>query len=210
MKNKKLGFALLTIFIVLLVDQWLKIYVKTNMHYNEKIPVLGDWFNLLFVENPGMAFGWEIPFLSKEAAKMILSLFRVVAVGVIAYYLWGLIKRQISTGLVVSIAMIFSGALGNIIDSAVYGLIFSESSHSMSMVAEVVPIGEGYAGFLTGDVVDMLRFDLFTVDLPWYGRFNFFEPIFNVADFAISLGVGLILVFYRKDFQKNFFGSSTK
>lgn len=204
MKNKKLLLALLTVFLVLLFDQWLKIYVKTSMYYNEEIPIFGQWFSLLFVENRGMAFGWELPFLGKDSAKIVLSVFRVVAVGIIAFYLWGLIKRGVSNGLVVSISLIFSGALGNILDSAFYGLMFTKSTNSMHLLSEWVPFGQGYARFLTGHVVDMLRFDLFTVDLPFYGTFNFFAPIFNLADFAISVGVGIILFFYRKDFQNNF------
>jgi signal peptidase II len=203
LKNNKALLAVLTIFLVLLFDQWLKIYVKTSMYYNEEIPVFGRWFSLLFVENKGMAFGWELPFLGEYTAKIVLSTFRIVAVVIIAFYLKGLIKKGISNGLIVSISLIFSGALGNILDSAFYGMIFSESSHNMHSLAQFVPWGEGYMPFLTGHVVDMLRFDLFTVDLPFYGRFNFFAPIFNLADFAISLGVGLILFFYRKDFQEN-------
>lgn len=205
MKNKKLIAALLAIFSVLIVDQWLKIYIKTSFYYGEKVAVLGDWFSLLFVENPGMAYGWEIPFLPGDVAKILLSSFRIVAVVIIAFYLRGLIKKQLPTGLIVSIALVFAGALGNILDSLFYGLMFSASS--MHNVATWVPFGTGYTGVLTGDVVDMLSFDLFTVDLPFYGEFNFFAPIFNVADFAISLGVGIILVFHRKNFQKNFFNS---
>ncbi len=205
MKNNKLVIAIVTILAVLVLDQWLKIYVKTSFYYNEEVPILGDWFSLLFVENPGMAFGWEIPFLGRDSAKIILSLFRVVAVVLIAFYLKGLIEKKLPTGLIVSIAMIFAGALGNILDSAFYGLIFSESTYGFQSLATKVPFGEGYTGFLTGHVVDMLRFDFFTVDLPFYGNFNFFAPIFNLADFAISLGVGIILVFQRKNFQENFF-----
>lgn len=205
MKNRKLGIALLTILLVLFLDQWLKIYVKTNFHYNEERPILGTWFSLLFVENRGMAFGWELPFFGKDTAKILLSLFRVVAVAAIAYYLYQLVKKKVSSGLIVSIALIFSGAMGNILDSAFYGLIFTDSARAMGAVATTVPWGEGYASFLTGHVVDMLRFDLFTVDLPFYGSFNFFAPIFNLADFAISLGVGIILLFQRKSFQENFF-----
>lgn len=205
MKNKKLIAALITIFSVLIIDQWLKIYIKTSFYYGQKMPVLGEWFSLLFVENPGMAYGWEIPFLPADVAKILLSLFRIVAVVIIAVYLRGLVKKQLPTGLIVSIALVFSGALGNILDSLFYGLVFSGSS--MHSVATWVPFGTGYTGVLTGDVVDMLSFDLFTVDLPYYGEFNFFAPIFNVADFAISLGVGIILVFHRKNFQKNFFAA---
>jgi signal peptidase II len=218
LKNKKTLFAILTIFLVLLFDQWLKIYVKTSMYYGQEIQIFGEWFSLLFVENEGMAFGWKIPipefeengfdplkptFWQEHGPKVLLSSFRVVAVVVIGFYLRGLIKKGISNGLIVSISLIFAGALGNILDSALYGLIFTESPHDMHLISQLVPWGDGYTPFLTGDVVDMLRFDLFTIDLPWYGRFNFFAPIFNLADFAISLGVGLILFLYRKDFQHN-------
>lgn len=204
MNSKKLLYALLTVFLVLLVDQWLKIYVKTSFFYNESRPVFGDWFTLNFVENPGFAYGLEIPLLSKTGAKITLSVFRIVAVGVIGVYLFQLIKKGISTALIVCISLVFAGAIGNIVDSAVYGLIFSNSK-GYHQIAELVPFGEGYAGFLLGDVVDMLHFDLFTVELPIYGTFRFFAPVFNVADFAISMGVGIILVFLRKEFQEQFF-----
>jgi len=205
LKNNKYLLALATILIVLFLDQWLKVHVKTTMYYGQEIPVLGQWFSLSFVENPGMAFGWELPFLGKYTAKVVLSTFRIVAVVVIAIYLKGLIKKGISNGLVISIALVFSGALGNILDSVFYGMLFTESIHDMHTISHLVPWGEGYAPFITADVVDMLSFDLFTVDLPFYGRFNFFAPVFNLADFSISLGVGLILAFYRKSFQANFF-----
>lgn len=167
-------------------------HIKLNFYYGESFDVIGDWFQLHFVENPGMAFGWEIPFLGKEGAKILLSLFRIVAVGVIMYYLFGLIKRKVSTGLIVSISLIFAGAFGNIIDSLLYGLIFSDSPHHMSVAAETVPFGDGYAGFLTGKVVDMFSL-------------SFFPPIFNLADVAISVGVGMIIVFQRSSFQNEFF-----
>lgn len=205
MKNKKLLIGLLTVFLTLIIDQGLKIYIKLNYYYNQEVSVIGDWFTFLFVENRGMAFGFELPFLSPFVAKMLLSIFRVVAVGFIGYYLLQLIKRNIPTGLILSVALIFAGALGNILDSAFYGLIFSESTRFSFEPAHLVPIGEGYAAFLTGNVVDMFKVDLFTVDLPWYGTFNFFAPIFNFADVAISTGVGIIIVFQRKNFQKEFF-----
>jgi signal peptidase II len=145
------------------------------------------------VENPGMAFGWEIPFLGPDGAKILLSLFRIVAVGVIVYYLVGLIKRKVSKGLIVSISLIFAGAFGNIIDSLFYGLIFSQSPHH-SFSAEMVSFGDGYAGFLTGKVVDMFSL-------------SFFPPIFNLADVAISVGVGMIIVFQRNSFQTEFFNN---
>tara|TARA_B110000483_G_C18012114_1_gene471528 strand:+ start:66 stop:704 length:639 start_codon:yes stop_codon:yes gene_type:complete len=190
--RKRFLIAILTIFATLFFDQLIKINVKLNFYYGESVPFIGDWFNIHFVENPGMAFGWEFPFLSKEQAKVLLSSFRLVAIGVIFYYLIGLVKRKVSTGLIISISLIFAGAFGNIIDSLVYGLIFSDSPQYMSVVAEVVPFGDGYASFLTGKVVDMFS---------W----SFFPPIFNLADMAISFGVGLIIVFQRNVFQNEFF-----
>lgn len=190
--NKKLIIAFTTIFLTLLFDQWIKVYIKLNFYYGESYALMGDWFDLHFVENPGMAFGWQIPFIGAEGAKILLSVFRIVAVGVIMYYLLGLVKRKVSTGLIVSISLIFSGAFGNIIDSLFYGLIFSKSPHHLSMAAETVPFGEGYSGFLTGKVVDMFSL-------------SFFPPIFNLADVAISVGVGMIIVFQRNSFQTEFF-----
>lgn len=195
---------------ILIIDQAIKIYIKTNFYYNEEVLVFGEWFKLLFVENRGMAFGWEIPLLGPDAAKISLSVFRVIAVGLIAFYLKKLIEKGVSTGLIFSIALILAGALGNIIDSAFYGLIFSESMRYSQIPAEFVPFGEGYAGFLTGHVVDMLRFDIFTVDLPFYGEFNFFAPIFNFADSAITAGVLYILLFERKSFQSEVFAKEEK
>tara|TARA_B100000963_G_scaffold359501_1_gene387000 strand:- start:921 stop:1550 length:630 start_codon:yes stop_codon:yes gene_type:complete len=189
--RNRIIIAFTTIFLTLFFDQWIKVYIKLNFYYGETLPLIENWFDLHFVENPGMAFGWEIPFLGPDGAKVLLSIFRIVAVGVIMYYLLGLIKRKVSKGLIVSISLIFSGAFGNIIDSLFYGLIFSKSRHH-SFAAELVPFGEGYANFLTGKVVDMFSL-------------SFFPPIFNLADVAISVGVGLIIVFQRNVFQKEFF-----
>lgn len=210
MNKKPLVFALLTVFLVLLADQVLKIYIKTHYYYNQETFIFGQWFSLLFVENKGMAFGWQLPFFSEDTAKLILSLFRIIAVGVIGYYLFSLIKKLAPTGLIISIALIFSGAIGNIIDSVFYGLIFTESPRYTDIVAEIVPFGKGYTSILNGHVVDMLKFDIFTVDLPWYGTFNFFAPIFNLADAAISVGVAIILLFQRKNFQNYFFTNEEK
>ncbi|MEY5041062.1 MAG: hypothetical protein RLZZ414_604 [Bacteroidota bacterium] len=209
-KNKGFIIAFLSIFLVLLADQWLKIYVKLNFHYYEEVRVFGNWFTLLFVENRGMAFGMEIPFLSPVVAKVILSSFRIVAVFLIGRYLYKLIQRKVATGLIFSVAMVFSGALGNIIDSAVYGLIFTESEKFSFVPAQIVPFGEGYAQFLTGNVVDMLKFDIFTIELPFYGTFNFFAPIFNIADTAISFGVFYILLFQRNNFQVEILGKKNE
>jgi signal peptidase II len=187
--------AFVTIFITLIFDQWIKVWVKLNFYYGESYAILGDWFQLHFVENPGMAFGWEIPFLGDQGAKILLSVFRIIAVGVILYYLIGLIKRKGSFGLIISISLIFSGAFGNIIDSLLYGLIFSDSPYHLSTTAETVSFGAGYADFLTGKVVDMFSL-------------SFFPPIFNLADVAISVGVGIIIVFQRVAFQTEFFNKS--
>ena len=205
----------------LILDQWLKIYIKLNYQYGQRESVIGDWFQFHFVENPGMAFGLEFPFVSSHVAKMILTLLRLFAVSAIFYYLFGMIKRNVSIGLIISCSLIFAGAFGNIIDSLLYGLIFSESSYYLPVVAEVVPFGTGYEGFMTGRVVDMLHLDLFTIDIPWFASldggiefiwrpFNFFAPIFNVADVAISFGVGIIIVFQRSVFQKEFFPKKTE
>lgn len=214
----KKGFIIagIVILVTLVFDQWLKVHIKLNYEYGQREYVLGDWFQFHFVENPGMAFGLEFPFVSKNAAKIILTSLRLFAVGAIFYYLKGMIQRKVSLGLIISSSLIFAGAFGNIIDSLLYGLIFSESSYYLPVVAEIVPFGTGYEGFMTGRVVDMLHVDLFTIDIPWFANriegleftwrpFNFFAPIFNIADVAISLGVGIIIVFQRKIFQTEFF-----
>lgn len=188
---------LVVIFLVLLIDQASKIWVKTNMEISEEFPVLGDWFIIHFTENNGMAFGAEIPW---EYGKIALSLFRIFAVAVIGWYLFSLPKKGASKGLMVCGALVFAGAIGNIIDSAFYGLIFNDSHYQ---VATFMPEEGGYADFLYGKVVDMLYFPLWEGYLPeWLGGdyFIFFRPVFNVADSAISIGVVSILLFHRKFF----------
>lgn len=164
---------------------------------------IANWFKIYFVENPGMAFGLKIGGESGgSAGKLFLSLFRIVAIGFIAYYLYNLVKRGYQKGYIACIALILAGAFGNIIDSVFYGVMFSESY--MGQVASFVSIGEGYAGWLHGKVVDMLYFPLFNGTFPdwfpfWGGEnFIFFSPIFNIADSAITVGIFILLIFYRK------------
>lgn len=184
---------------VLLADQILKFWVKLNFRLGEEERI-ADWFIIHFTENPGMAFGLE---LGGDYGKLILSLFRVLAVIGIFFWLRSLARQKAPTISIVSVALILAGALGNIIDSAFYGLIFNES---LGQVATLFPEGGGYAGFLYGRVVDMFYFPLFKGNLPewlpiWGGDyFVFFRPIFNLADTSISVGVGLLLLFQRKTF----------
>ena len=197
---KKAGII---IFIVLLIDQLLKFWVKTHMYLGEEIPIMGDWFILHFTENEGMAFGLKF---GGNGGKLVLSLFRILAIVLIGLYLCRLSKRNASTGLILSFSLIFAGAFGNIIDSAFYGLIFGESSYHN--VAALFPEGGGYGRFLYGNVVDMLYFPLFRGILPdwipfWGGQhFIFFRPVFNVADSAITIGVSVLILFQRKFYQK--------
>lgn len=173
------------------------------MVYNDYFSLLGlNWARIHFVENNGMAFGIS---LGGEYGKLALSLFRIVAVVALAYYIRLLIKAGVATGILVSFALILAGAVGNILDSAFYGLIFSESYHGQ--VAMIFPEGGGYAGFLHGKVVDMLHFPLFTGIYPeWVpflgnSTYTFFSPVFNLADSSITIGVLYILIFQRKFFK---------
>lgn len=201
MKNRT-GKLLIIIFLVLAVDQALKIWVKTNLSLGEEIVVFKDWFILHFVENNGMAFGFEF---AGEYGKLFLSIFRIIAVIAIGWYLFRLSRRQeIPFGFLVSIALIFSGAIGNIIDSMFYGMIFN---HSYGQVADFLPEGGGYGTFLHGRVVDMFYFPVIQTTLPewlplWGGKeFIFFRPVFNIADSSITVGIFSILLFYRKQFN---------
>jgi signal peptidase II len=196
------GKLLILIFLVLAVDQALKIWVKTNLSLGEEIVVFKDWFILHFVENNGMAFGFEF---AGEYGKLFLSIFRIIAVIAIGWYLFRLSRRQeIPFGFLVSIALIFSGAIGNIIDSMFYGMIFN---HSYGQVADFLPEGGGYGTFLHGRVVDMFYFPVIQTTLPewlplWGGKeFIFFRPVFNIADSSITVGIFSILLFYRKQFN---------
>ncbi len=202
---KKSTIIILIILIVLILDQWLKVYIKTNFQYGQGFDIFGlSWAKIHFVENEGMAFG--ITFGGK-AGKLFLSLFRILMVGVLAYMIRKLIEAGESLGLLISFGLIIAGALGNIIDSAVYGVLFSESSYHGSP-AVFMPEEGGYAPFLFGRVVDMFYFPLLDTVLPdwvpvWGGeRFRFFKPVFNVADAAISTGVVSILLFHRSFFKE--------
>ena len=173
------------------------------MHLDESIAVFGDWFFIHFIENPGMAFGLEF---GGQTGKILLSLFRLVAIVFIGIYLKGLVGKKAHRGLIVAVALVFAGAAGNIIDSTIYGLIFSESP-PLPVVATLFPDGGGYAGFLQGKVVDMLYFPILDTYwpewLPWLGgdRLQFFRPIFNVADSSITIGMALILINQKRFFR---------
>ena len=198
----KLQKSALLVGVVLLIDQILKIWIKTNMALGDEFPVLGDWFVIHFVENNGMAFGFEF---GGEYGKIFLSLFRVVAVFGIGYYILKLVKKDIPMGFIACVSLILAGAVGNIIDSAFYGLIFSDS---YGQVATMFPEGGGYATFLHGRVVDMFYFPIISGVYPeWVpfvggSDFQFFRPVFNVADSAISVGIFSIILFYRKEFSE--------
>jgi signal peptidase II len=194
--------ALLVIFGVLLIDQWSKIYVKLNFTMDEEVSVFGDWFILHFTENPGMAFGMEF---GGEYGKLALTLFRILAVSGLGYYLFSQIKSGATMGYILCLALITAGASGNIIDSIFYGMYFSESTHYE--LATAFP-ETGYAAIFHGRVVDMLYLPIFKGFLPeWLGGdyFIFFRPIFNIADASISIGVFLIMIF-----QKRFFSEKPK
>ena len=194
----------LIIFLIVLADQLLKIFVKTHYHVGETHYIISDWFRLYFIENEGMAYGWK---LGGDWGKMILTLFRLAAVIFGVYYLKLIITKKYHPGFIICAAFIFSGALGNLIDSMFYGIIFDESIAGTAAVAKLFP-AHGYAGFLHGKVVDMLYFPIirdahFPNWVPFWGGqdFEFFRPIFNIADASISIGVFAILLF-----QKRFFG----
>lgn len=196
----KRNLAVLVIFMILVVDQIVKIYIKTHFYLGEEIRVF-NWFIIHFTENNGMAFGMEF---GGSIGKYFLSLFRIVAVAVIGYYIWKLSKDNITPkGVIVGFAMILAGAFGNIIDSLFYGILFNESTYFQ--VATLVPWGEGYSSFLQGKVVDMLWFPMIEGHYPdWLfgGKpFLFFSPVFNIADSSITCGIFYMLLFQRKFFK---------
>lgn len=188
--------AVLVILAILLIDQVIKIWVKTSMTLHESIHIT-DWFYIAFIENNGMAFGMQL------GSKIVLSLFRVAAISLLGYYIWLEVKRHARTGYIFLLSMVLAGAAGNLIDCMFYGLVFNASSPYY--VSYFVPFGTGYAPFLMGKVVDMFYFPLIESDWPQWvpfvggDHFIFFSPVFNFADSCISVSVVLLLLFYRKE-----------
>ncbi|MBR3658103.1 MAG: lipoprotein signal peptidase [Prevotella sp.] len=193
--------ATLIVVAILLIDQAIKIWVKTSMCLHESIQIT-DWFYITFIENMGMAFGMQL------GSKILLSLFRVVAIAGLTYYIWLEVKRKSPTGYIVCLAMILAGAAGNLIDCLFYGLIFNESSPYY--VSYFVPFGTGYAPLLMGKVVDMFYFPLIEKEwplwMPFVGgeHFVFFSPVFNFADASISVSVVWMILFYREQISVSF------
>ena len=194
--------AIIIITLILIIDQVLKFIIKTNMYLYQDIPVFGNWFIIKFIENNGMAFGIDIP---GSYGKMILSLFRIAAVIGIGFYLHHLIKIKSHTGLIITVSMVMAGAIGNIIDSLFYGMIFSDSTPYS--LAVLFPEDGGYSSFLHGKVVDMFYFPIIRGNypswIPFLGdqSFEFFRPVFNIADSSITCGVIAILIFQKRFFE---------
>lgn len=203
MTNKNIAkrgwLAALIVVAILVVDQVIKIWVKTHMTLHEQIEIF-SWFKIVFIENNGMAYGMEI------GSKLVLSLFRVVAVSVLGYYIAQQVRKQARYGYLICLSMVMAGAAGNIFDSMFYGLIFNASSEFYT--SYFVPFGTGYASFLMGKVVDMFYFPLIVTTWPdWVPMFGgqpyvFFSPVFNFADASISVSVVLVLLFYRKEISE--------
>lgn len=200
----KLRSAVLIILLILIADQALKIWIKTSFPFGHVMDMAGlPWAKLYFIENEGMAWGWKF---GGEWGKMLLTLFRLVAVGFGTWYLVKIIKQSYSRGFIICACLIYAGALGNLIDSMFYGMIFEDSSYVH--VAKMFP-EKGYAGFLHGRVVDMLYFPMIHSTYPeWIpiiggNEFEFFSPIFNIADASISVGVITLLLFQKRFFKKH-------
>ena len=191
--------ALLLVVVSLVIDQVIKIWVKTSMTLHESIRVT-DWFYISFIENNGMAYGMQI------GSKLALSLFRMVAISLLAYYVWLQVRRHARTGYIVCLSMVLAGAIGNLLDCMFYGMVFNASS--VHYTSYFVQFGTGYAPFLMCKVVDMFYFPLIVTTWPewvpmWGGQeFIFFSPVFNFADANISVGVVLLLLFYRKEISQ--------
>lgn len=191
------------ILLMLTLDQALKIYIKTNFYLGEQVSVIGNWFYLHFTENNGMAFGMQ---LAGKSGKLFLSIFRTIAIAGLGYYLFKQIKKKADNVLIYTLSLVFAGAAGNLIDSCFYGLLFSESNHT---IATILPAEGGYAPFMFGRVVDMFYFPLVSGQypewIPWLGGeyFEFFQPVFNLADACISVGVAVMLIFQKRVFAEH-------
>lgn len=191
--------AIILVLAMLVIDQLIKIWVKTNMTLHESIRV-ANWFYISFIENIGMAYGMQI------GSKLVLSLFRVAAISVLGYFIWLQVRKHARTGYVVSLSMVLAGAIGNLLDCMFYGLVFTESTPYY--ISSLVPFGDGYAPFLMGKVVDMFYFPMIVTTWPQWvpmvggDEFVFFSPVFNFADSCISVGVVLLFLFYRKEISQ--------
>ena len=210
----KLRTVVFIILAIIIADQALKIWVKTNMHYGEHITIAPNWFRLYFIENAGMAWGWKF---GGDWGKMALTLFRLIAVIFGVFYIKSIVRKKYHTGFIVCVGLIFAGALGNLIDSMFYGLIFDKGMlfdpltndyNGYSGLASFS--SKGYASLLHGNVVDMLYLPIIEDKtlpswIPFWGgeRFTFFSPIFNIADASISVGVIVILLFQKRFFKKH-------
>jgi signal peptidase II len=199
--------SLLIILLILVVDQWSKIYIKTHFVLGESVDVL-SWFKILFIENEGAAWGAKLSDIfpiSDKTGKLILTIFRLFAITGIGYWLYDVVRKSASKTLIVAVSLIFAGALGNILDSVFYGMLFNESYNEVATPFSKEP----YGSVFHGKVVDMLYFPLIDTTwpewVPYVGgkNFRFFEPVFNIADTAISTGVGILLVFNKKAFSKD-------
>ena len=204
---KRGWLAALLVLAILIIDQVIKIWVKTHMTLHEQIEIL-SWFKIVFIENNGMAYGMEI------GSKLVLSIFRIIAIAFLGYYIVLQVRKQARWGYLICLSMIIAGATGNIFDSMFYGLIFNSSSEFYQ--SYFVPFGTGYAPFLMGKVVDMFYFPIITTTWPTWVPFVggqpyvFFSPIFNFADASISVGVVMLLLFFRKEISELSFNSEKK
>ena len=208
----KKRYLVILVVAILIIDQALKIYIKTNYHLNTSTSVAGNWFQLYFVENPGMAYGWKF---GGNWGKMALTIFRLIAVLFGTWYIGKILKQNYSRGFIICAGLIYAGALGNLIDSCFYGLIFDKGMLFDPTISDYVSYSgvakfseDGYASFLHGNVVDMLYFPIINGHFPgwfpfWGGEdFEFFRPIFNIADASISTGVITILIFQKSFFRQ--------